>query len=95
MHTVDININAPKKRTRFSLFKHSKDQISEDDIEILESLEIVRDDLNHAHECLNHITDPLLIDSYIFQIQSLNKMYQFYLKQCRERDLVADVGDIY
>ena len=84
-------MTAPGKKQGLSLFRKSNNHILEEDLEILENLEFIKEDLSHAHDCLNHITDPLLIDSFIFQIQSLNKMYQFYHNLCRDKGLVADI----
>lgn len=66
-------------------------QIIADDIEILHTLETLTQDLAHCHDCLDHITNDALIDSYIYQIHALNKRYTYYLGLCRERGLMADI----
>lgn len=66
-------------------------QIVAEDMDILENLETLRHDLAYCHECLDQITNEALIDSYIFQIHSLNKRYAYYLGLCRERGLMADI----
>lgn len=61
-----------------------------DDHEIIKNLIEVGNELRYAHNSLNYITDDLLIDSYIYEIQALNKKYQYYIKLCKERGLIAE-----
>ena len=72
-------------------FKKNNAHILEEDLEILEILEYLKQDLDYVHNCLDNITEPLLIDSYIYEIQSLNKKYQFYLRLCKQKGLMADI----
>ena len=88
-----IQTNSNNRRTKsISLLRKINSHILEEDIEILETLEFLKEDLGYAHECIDNITDPLLIDSYIYQIQSLNKMYEYYVRICKERGIIADIG---
>ena len=70
-----------------SRFQTKKSHLIEDDQEVLEILEMLKEDLNYVHHCLDLTTDPILIDSYIFEIQSINLRYQFYMQQCKSRGL--------
>ncbi|MCL2593082.1 MAG: YaaL family protein [Defluviitaleaceae bacterium] len=65
--------------------------ISEEDGVIVKTLENLKHDLESARNCLDNITDPILIDSYIFEIASLNSRYQYYLKLCKDKGIVADI----
>jgi len=69
----------------------SKNRLSEEDLEFLEALEILKEDLAFAHNCLDGITDPILIDGYIYEIQAIHMKYQYYLQRCKEKGLVADM----
>ena len=39
----------------------------------------------------NMETDECLIDSYIYQMEALNKKYQYYLKQAKKTGMKANV----
>lgn len=78
-------LHAGKKQKR--LF--AKSHIIEEDREVLEILELLKEDLAYVHHCLDITTDPILIDSYIYEIQSINLRYQFYMQQCKARGLTS------
>ncbi len=44
-------------------------------------------ELDFLHRGFDMATDPILIDSYIYEIMSVNMKYKFYLKLCKERGL--------
>jgi|GEM_PF-899617 len=88
---VTKNINLTNKEKFLLLFKKPNSNILPEDMEILTALQLLKEDLDYVHNCLNHITDPVLIDSYIYQIQSINMRYQFYLQLCKDRGLMADI----
>lgn len=83
--------NVRNKEKLLLLFKKPPSKILPEDMEILTTLELLKQDLDYVHNCLNYITDPILIDSYIYQIQSINMKYQYYLQLCKERGLIADI----
>ena len=72
-------------QTRVATKKRS--HILQEDKEILEILVMLKEDLDYVHHCLDITTEPILIDSYIYEIQSINMRYQFYMQQCKERGL--------
>ena len=80
--------------TSKNFFRKVNAHIAEEDLEILENLEILKQELNHLHNSIDYLTEPLLIDSCIYEIQSLNMRYQFYMQLCRQRGLAADWGDL-
>ena len=89
--TIVKNTNLTSKERFLLLFKKPNSNILPEDMEILTALQLLKEDLDYVHNCLDHITDPILIDSYIYQIQSINMKYQFYLQLCKERGLMAEV----
>lgn len=64
--------------------------LSKEDIIIVSILEKLKNDLDYAHNGLDQVIDPILIDSYIFEINSINMKYKYYLNLCKERNLIAD-----
>lgn len=69
-------------------------EVKNEDLEILYMLEKIKGDLDNLHNSYNQVTEPVLIDSLIYEIQSLNMKYQFYLQKCKERGLAAH-GSMY
>jgi len=85
-----MQIQAEEKRT--GLFgRAKKPQTREtDDVYVLTTLEQLRADLAHVHRSLNTVTDPTLIDGYIYEMNAIHMKFQFYMKLCKERGLVAE-----
>lgn len=70
--------------------KFSKNQeINSDDEKIINMLFDVKKELDYVHKEFDYITDDILIDSFIYEIQALNMKYQYYIKLCKEKGLVA------
>ncbi len=69
---------------------NKNNEISKDDERIRDMLCKVKRELDYVHQEFDYTTDDILIDSFIYEIQALNKKYQYYIKLCKERGLVAD-----
>ncbi len=82
-----IPIERPKNQK--SLNSNVYGNISHEDTEIIKSLEDVQSQLFMAQKSFDLATDQALVDSFIYEIMSLNKKYEYYLKLCKERGLVA------
>lgn len=67
----------------------SKPKYNKEDRAILDSLYAISKELNNIHKILDYTTDSSLIDSFIYEIKALNKKYEYYLKLCKEKGLVA------
>ncbi len=95
MSQPNINYNnerSYKNRDRKGslLFLKRNSHVVDENEEIILILDSLKDDLNYVHNCLDYITDPILIDSYIYQLQSLNMKYKFYIQLCKERGLISE-----
>ena len=82
------NLTESKPRIHFWP-KKARGKLSEDDSFVLTTLEQLQSDLAHVHHSLNTVTDPILIDGYIFEMNAIHMKYQFYMKLCKERGLIA------
>jgi len=70
--------------------KTSKNQkLSREDMMILSTLEMLKKDLDRIHLALDAVTDPDLIDSFVYELSAINKRYTFYLQMCKQRGLVS------
>lgn len=71
--------------------KISKTKETDNDNErIMDMLYNVKKELDYVHQEFDYITDAILIDSFIYEIQALNMKYQYYIKLCKERGLIAN-----
>jgi hypothetical protein len=52
--------------------------------ELVASLRLIESQLKQAECRLNYATDELLIDSIIFEIESLYKKHSYYIMLCRK-----------
>lgn len=59
--------------------------------EILNSIEDLKKEMNIVKSHFDMETDEYLIDSYIYQMEALNKRYQYYLKQAKKNGMKANV----
>lgn len=65
--------------------------LSEEDIVILSTLEQLKKNLDAIHSSLDSVTDPILIDSFIYEMNAINMRYKFYIKMCKEKGLVSNI----
>jgi len=63
-----------------------------EDAELIDSLQLVKDSLTFAHHSFDITPDRALLDSIAYEIMSLNKKYEYYLRRCKERGLVGNVN---
>lgn len=64
--------------------------LSFEDKSIIMVLENLKSTLDIKHSQFEFITEPLLIDSCIYEISALQNKYSYYLKLCKERGLYMD-----
>ena len=79
------NKDFKKKQAYYS--KKFKAKLTLEEIEILNHLETLKKDLDFLYSSFDYVTDPILIDSYIYEIKSVQMKYQFYLNLCKEQGL--------
>jgi len=84
-----MHIHMPEKKNLLFRAKKDRNALPEEDVFLLTTLEKLRADLAHVHHSLDTVTDPVLIDGYIFEMNAIHMKYQFYMKLCKERGLVA------
>ncbi len=61
--------------------------------EIIEAIERIKAELAVARQNFDMASDDSLIDSYIYEISSLNSRYQYYLKKAKGAGLIAEGFD--
>jgi hypothetical protein len=72
----------------FDAGKKKKLSLSSEDMEIVEALEAVKSDMDFLHNCFDHTTDAVLVDSLVYEIKAANLKFQYYLNLCKEKGIV-------
>jgi len=83
-----VAIEKPRKRPK-PLTKKQR-ELSGEDVLILATLEKLKRELDIIHSSLDSVTDPALIDSFIYEMSAVNMRYKFYLQQCKEKGIVGN-----
>jgi hypothetical protein len=94
MSETGLSMDAWEKpdKKRSKKVKNAKNAaISLEDYDIIVNLNSLNSELKSIHSCLDNVTDPILIDSYIYEIKALNMKYKYYLKMCKEKGIVANL----
>ena len=87
------SIPAPTKAATKAAAKIKKSKrLSAEDMEIVEALEAVQSDMEFLHNCFDHTTDAILVDSLVYELKAANLKYQYYLNQCKEKGIVVSGG---
>ncbi|MCL2610892.1 MAG: YaaL family protein [Defluviitaleaceae bacterium] len=79
---------ATLKKQRRKFFE-KRIEISEEDMEIIFNIEDAKEQLEEIRQKLDYTTEPMLIDSYSYELQAITMKYQYYLKLCKEKGIVA------
>ena len=64
-----------------------KRKTTEEEKEVLRTLENLRCDLDVTQKNLDTVTDETLIDSYIYELKAVQMKYAYYIKLCKEKGL--------
>ena len=71
-------------------FKNKKNKKTNEINEIIKNIEQTKRELDYSQLCLEFATEHLLIDSLIYEVKSLQKKYDYYLKICKEKGISID-----
>ena len=86
---IDAKVEDVKERRL--PFAKKKNPLAAEDIFILSTLEKLKKDLDATHRSLDVVTDPILIDSFIYEMNAINMRFKYYLQQCKDRGLIGDM----
>lgn len=84
-----VNQKTGKKRNLQKRSHHPK-TIDQEGREIIEEIEKIKKELELTRSHFDSTTDDTLIDCLIYQIISLNKKYQYFLKLAKKSGLTAE-----
>ncbi len=54
---------------------------------ILKTIDKIKQNLYITENKFNNTTEPILIDSYIYELKALHMQYKFYMKLCKEQGI--------
>jgi hypothetical protein len=60
-----------------------------DNLAIIENIEKIKVALNSVYSKLDIVTEPELIDSYIYELKAIQLKYQYLLQQAKELGIIA------
>ena len=66
-------------------------RLTREDFEIVAALEAIKSDMEFLHNCFDHTTDAILVDSLVYELKAANLKYQYYLNLCKEKGIVGSV----
>lgn len=89
MEDVEIETTPVKQGVKQKTRKTSR-MLSGEDQQIMMALNTVRRDLECLHNRYDQTTDPLLVDSIIYELKAANIKYMYYLHLCKEKGIVSD-----
>lgn len=67
--------------------KNHKNQVSYEEKYLLSELESTKAALAAAYSCFDNAIDPYIIDSCIYQLNSVQQRYMFLIKQAKESNI--------
>ena len=67
--------------------RHAMSELAPEDLEIMTALEAVQSDMDFLHNCFEHATDQVLIDSLSYEIKAAHLKYQYYLTLCKDKGI--------
>lgn len=68
----------------FALRRKTNSEMWQERQELLEGLDRTKILINQAYACFNRENDPDLIESYVFEINALQRRYSYLLRRVRE-----------
>ena len=71
------------------IFLNEDEKMKDFKVDIMGEIRFLEDELKIARLNLDLVTDECLIDSYIYEITALNKRYQYFLRQAKQRGITA------
>lgn len=72
------------------LLSRRKKELHKEGQEILLQIEKIKAQITLTRQNFDLATDDALIDSYIYELISLNKKYDYFLQQAKRTGLIAD-----
>ena len=61
---------------------------------VFENVRLIKEEMQVVKNNFDMETDEFLIDSYIYQMEALNKRYQYFIRQAKEKGYKADKYEI-
>jgi hypothetical protein len=88
-NTVDNGVlNRPLVAVKEKPKKHAGELTAEDE-QIVAAFNTVKNDLDNLHNRYDQTTDPLLLESIIYELKEANLKFMYYHNLCKEQGIVC------
>ena len=57
--------------------------------EIIEMIEIIKEEIKDVKNMMNMLTDECLLDSCIYRLKALERQYQYFIIEAKEKGIVG------
>jgi len=57
--------------------------------EIISMIEIIKEEMRDVKKMMDMVTDECLIDSCIYRLKSLERQYQYYIIEAKEKGIIG------
>jgi hypothetical protein len=81
-------LTGPSQKIKVKPKKH-ENELTEEDKQIIESFNAVKNDLDNLHNRYDQTTDLLLLESIIYELKAANLKFMYYHNLCKERGIVC------
>ncbi len=69
------------------IFIKGRPEVFHEEYDIVLAIEKIKSDIVCVQKILDNITDPILIDSFLFEEKALNLRFQYYINLCRDKKI--------
>ena len=87
-HEPEINSSTLIKETETKKSKR-KGALTNEDQQVVIALNKLKHELEDLHNRYDQTTDPLLVDSLIYELKAVNIRYIYFLHLCKEKGIVG------
>ena len=85
-----VSALTPPRALKKTLTKtKAKRRSDPEELEIVTQLGHLKSELDDLHNRFDNTTDPVLIDSYVYEIMALHMKYKYYSQLCREKGIIS------
>jgi hypothetical protein len=84
-----IEVLAPPVPAKKIKQKNKTDALSAEDEQIIIAFNTVKGDLDNLHNRYDQTTDPLMLESIIYELKAANLRFMYYLNLCKDRGIVC------
>ena len=90
LQAVEKEPVAEKSSEKIKARRAKRHGLSKEDIELVAALDTVKREMECLHNRYDQVTDPLLLDSIIYELKAAHIKYKYFLKCCKDKGIIAN-----